>query len=90
MTANKAQLDAGADDAMTVINVIGQLVNALVPGEAQVVAIATGAASLIRNTLIPMFEHLTEEQITLAEQVATKAEVDAERLRLGMKPDPIN
>jgi hypothetical protein len=84
------KIDAGADDALLVINTVGQLVNALVPGAAQVVAIATGGASLIRNTLIPMFEHLTEEQISVAEQVATKAETDAERLRLGLVPDPIN
>lgn len=75
---------------MLVANTIGALVNALLPGEAAVVTLATGAAGLIRNTLVPLFEDLTEEQISAVEQIATKAETDAERLRLGLKPDPIN
>ena len=84
------QVKAGADDMVLVVNTIGALVNALVPGEAAIVTLATGAAALIRDTLVPMFQHLTEEQISVVEQVATKAEADADRLRLGLQPDPIN
>lgn len=71
------------DDALNIAKMIGALTVAINPAEAGVVALATGAASLLRNTVLPAIQHLHDRTISAAEQATLAAESAAERVRVG-------
>lgn len=71
------------DDALNIANTLGALTVAIVPGEAPLVALVTGAASLLRNTVLPAIQHLQARNLSIAEQATLAAESAAERLRVG-------
>jgi hypothetical protein len=79
-----------ADDALAIVNTIGSLAAAVVPGEAQLVALVTGAASLLRNTIMPAIQHLSSHELSVAEQATLAAESAAERARVGAPPSASN
>ncbi len=78
------------DDALKIANVLGALTVAIVPGEAALVALVTGAAGLLRNTVMPAIQHMQSNALSIAEQATLAAESAAERARVGAPPAPIN
>ena len=78
------------DDALKIANVLGALTVAIVPGEAAVVALITGAAGLLRNTVMPAIQHMQSNALSIAEQATLQAESAAERARVGAPPAVIN
>src|SRR3954466_3750476 len=71
------------DDALNIANTLGALTVAIVPGEAALVALITGAAALLRNTVVPAIEHLQNHNLTIAQQASLAADSAAERARVG-------
>ncbi len=78
------------DDALKIANMLGALTVAIVPGEAAVVALVTGAAGLLRNTVMPAIQHMQSNALSIAEQATLQAESAAERARVGAPPAVTN
>ncbi len=78
------------DDALKIANTLGALTVAIAPGEAAIVALVTGAAQLLRNTIMPAIQHMQSNALTIAEQATLQAESAAERARVGAPPAVIN
>jgi hypothetical protein len=76
------------DDALNIAKMIGALTVAINPAEAGLVALVTGAASLLRNTVMPAIQHLQNQTMSIAEQATLAAESAAERVRVGAPPAP--
>lgn len=72
-----------ADDAVAIANTVGSLVAALDPAVAGTVALITGAAQFLRNTLIPAVQHLQAHQLDVIEQQTLATESAAERAKVG-------
>ena len=75
-----------ADDAIAIAKSLGGLAIAVDPALAGGVALVTGAAELLRNTLLPAIQHLKAHEISIAEQLTLQAESAAERARVGAAP----
>lgn len=71
------------DDALALANSLGAIASAVDPKAAGAVALITGAAQLLRNTLMPAVQHLQAHEITVVEQATLAAESAAERARVG-------
>ena len=78
------------DDALKIANILGALTVAIVPGEAALVGLVTGAASLLRNTVLPAIQNMRSNAISIAEQSTLAAESAAERARVGAPAAKIN
>ncbi len=78
------------DDALSIAGSIGALASALNPAAAGAVALLTGAAQLMRNTIMPAVQHLQAHEITVVEQATLAAESAAERARVGADQASIN
>ncbi len=78
------------DDALKIANALGALTVAVVPGEAALVALVTGTAALLRNTVMPAIQHMQSNALTIAEQATLQAESAAERARVGAPPAVTN
>lgn len=78
-----AQVSFTVDDALTIANTIGALAAAVVPGEAALIAAVTGAAALLRNTILPAIKNAHDRNLSIAEQAVLAAESAAERARVG-------
>lgn len=78
------------DDALKIANVLGALTVAVVPGEAAVVALLTGAAGLLRGTIMPAIQNMQSNALSIAEQATLAAESAAERARVGAPPAVIS
>lgn len=74
------------DDALKIANMLGALTVAIVPGEAPVVALVTGAAALLRGTIMPAIAAMQSNALSIAEQVTLSAESAAERARVNAPP----
>lgn len=71
------------DDALTIANSLGAAVSAINPAAAGAVALITGGAQLLRNTVLPAVQHLQSHEISVVEQATLAAESAAERARVG-------
>ena len=78
------------DDALKIAQTLGALTVAIVPGEAGVVALITGAAELLRGTIMPAIQQLQSKTMSVAEQATLQAESAAERARVGAPAATIN
>lgn len=72
-----------ADDAVAIANTLGALVSAINPAAAGAVALITGAANLLRNTILPAVQHLESHQLSVIEQQTLATESAAERAKVG-------
>ena len=81
--APAATVSFTADDALSIANSVGALVAALNPAAAGAVALITGGAQLLRNTVLPAVQHLQSHEISVVEQQTLLAESAAERARVG-------
>lgn len=88
--AGPAAVSFTADDAIQIVNTIGALVAAVNPASAAAVAVATGAAALVRDTIVPAVQHLLPHQVSVVQQAALKAWMDSERVRLNLPPSTTN
>lgn len=84
------QTSLSLDDALKLVNVLGALVSAVNPAAAGAVAALSGAAGIIRNTLIPAIRNAHDQTLTVAEQAALAAESAAERARVGAPEATVN
>lgn len=75
-----------SSDVIALAQALGSLVVSLDPAAAGVVAIATGAANLLRNTVLPAIQHFQAHEISVVEQATEQAEAATERLRVGAPP----
>lgn len=71
------------DDALAIAKTLGALAVAVNPADAALVAMVTGAASLLRNTIMPAIRNAHDQTISVAEQATLAAESAAERARVG-------
>lgn len=81
-----ATVSFSADDALAIAKSLSGLAVAFNPAIAGTVALVTGAAELIRNTILPAISHLHQDVITVVEQATLQAESAAERARVGAPP----
>lgn len=79
-----------ADDALALVKTIGALTLAVNPAYAAGVSLVTGAASLLRSTVVPAIAHLSSHEKSVVEQEILNAESAAERLRVGAPPAALN
>lgn len=79
-----------ADDALNIANALAAAASVIDPKIAGAVAAATGIAALIRDTIVPAIQHLTADQISVAEQALLAAESAAERVKVGAPPAEFN
>ena len=87
-TPSTATVSFTIDDAIQIAKVLGALTVAINPAEAAVVALVTGAATLLRGTIMPAIQHAHDRTISVAEQATLAAESAAERVRVGAPPAP--
>lgn len=85
---SEATVSFTLDDAISIAESIGALTAAVVPGEAALVATVTGAAKLLRTTILPAIKNAHNRKISVAEQAVLAAESAAERLRVGAPAAP--
>jgi len=78
-----AQVSFTVDDAIAIAKTVGALAVAINPADAALVAMVTGAASLLRNTVLPAIRNAHDQTISVAEQATLAAESAAERARVG-------
>jgi hypothetical protein len=78
------------DDALEIAKTLGALAVAINPASAGAVAAVTGAAALLRNTVLPAIRNAHDQTIGVAEQATLNAESAAERVRVGAPPSTIN
>lgn len=81
--ANTATVSFTVDDALNIANTLGALTAAVVPGQAALIALITGAAALLRNTVLPAIKNAHDRNLSIAEQAVLAAESSAERARVG-------
>lgn len=79
-----------ADDAIAIAQALGNAAVAIDPKVEGAVVLITGLATLVRNTIIPAIQHLSDTDISVVEQSALAAESAAERARVGAPPAPLN
>lgn len=77
-----------ADDALAIARTLGALTVAANPALAGGVALVTGAADLLRNTVLPAIQHLKAHEISVVQQAVLAADSAAERARVGAPPAP--
>ena len=85
----QATVSFTADDALNIAKTIGSLAIAVNPATAGAVAVITGAASLLRNTILPAIRNMRDNNLSIAEQATLQAEAAAERARVGAPPAEI-
>lgn len=78
-----APVSFSVDDALAIAKTLGALAVAVNPASAAAVAMVTGAASLLRNTIMPAIRNAHDQTISVAEQATLLAESAAERVRVG-------
>ncbi len=71
------------DDALEIAKMLGALAVAVNPATAGAVAAITGAATLLRSTVLPAIRNAHDQTISVAEQATLAAESAAERARVG-------
>lgn len=74
------------DDAVLIAKSLGALTVAVIPGEAALVALITGAAELLTKTIMPAIQNAHDRTISVAQQATLAAESAAERARVGAPP----
>lgn len=82
-TPSAASVSFSVDDALALANTLGAVASAVNPAAAGAVALITGAAQLLRNTVMPAVQHLQAHEISVVEQATLAAESAAERARVG-------
>ncbi len=82
-TPSTANVSFSVDDALAIANSLGAVAAAVNPAAAGAVALITGAAQLLRNTVLPAVQHLQAHEISVVEQATLAAESAAERARVG-------
>lgn len=85
-----ASVSFSVDDALKIANMLGALTVAIVPAQAGLVTLVTGAAALLRNTILPAIANMRNDALSIAEQSTLAAESAAERARVGAPPAVIN
>lgn len=78
-----ARVSFSVDDALDLAKTLGALAVAVNPAAAGAVAAITGAASLLRGTVLPAIRNAHDQTISVAEQATLAAESAAERARVG-------
>lgn len=78
------------DDALEIARTIGALATAVNPALTGAVVALTGAAALLRNTVLPAIRNAHDQTISVAEQATLAAESAAERARVGAPPATTN
>lgn len=79
-----------ADDALKIAQMLGALTSAVNPAAAGAVALVTGAAELLRSTVIPAIRNSHDRTISVLEQAQLAADSAVERARVGAPPAATN
>lgn len=88
--AATASVSFSVADALQIMQTVAQLVTLVQPQDAAAVAVVTGAAGLVANTIFPAIQNAHDQTISIAQQASLLALSAAERLKVGAPVATVN